>query len=98
MQGVKKACKGFITEIDGNKSEQSVLEEIARVLKLKLTKAPRRPQRIILLGPPGSQKEEQALKIAEKYQLTYIQVNQLVKDLIRKEGKTEFANDLKWRL
>ena len=54
MQGVKKACKGFVTEIDGNKSEQSVLEEIARVLKLKLTKAPRRPQRIILLGPPGS--------------------------------------------
>ena len=43
MVGVKAVCKGLITELDGTKSEQQILEEIVRVLKLKNTKAPRRP-------------------------------------------------------
>lgn len=64
MQGVKEVCRGLITELDGTKSQQQILEEIARVLKLKRTKAPRRPQRVILLGPPGSSTEQQAIKIA----------------------------------
>jgi polynucleotide 5'-kinase involved in rRNA processing len=42
--------------MDGNKSEGIVLEEIARILKLNKSNAPRRPPRIILIGPPGSGK------------------------------------------
>jgi hypothetical protein len=60
MLGVKAVCRGLITELDGTKSEQQILEEIVRVLKLKNTKAPRRPQRVILMGPPGSETEQQA--------------------------------------
>jgi hypothetical protein len=51
-----------------------VVEEINRILKLKNTNAPRRPQRIILMGSPGSKKEQYALQIAEKYQIVYVQV------------------------
>ena len=91
-------CKGFITELDGTKSEQQILEVIARVLKLKQTKAPRRPQRIILMGPPGSNTEVQAQKIAEKYKLVYVQVLQMFKDAIRREGDTVLAQDLATRL
>ena len=98
MEGVKQVCKGFITELDGTKSEQQILEEIARVLKLKQTKAPRRPQRIILMGPPGSNTEVQAQKIAEKYKLVYVQVLQMFKDAIRREGDTVLAQDLATRL
>jgi hypothetical protein len=58
MNGVKNICRGLITELDGTKSEQQILEEIVRVLKLTRTKAPRRPQRVILMGPPGSNTEE----------------------------------------
>ena len=72
MNGVKDVCRGLITELDGCKSEQQILEEIVRVLKLKRTKAPRRPQRVILMGPPGSQTEQQAIKIALKYKLVYV--------------------------
>ena len=89
---------GLITELDGGKSEQQILEEIVRVLKLKRTKAPRKPQRVILLGPPGSQTEQQAVKIAEKYKLVYVQVTQMLKDAIRREGDTPLAQDLATKL
>lgn len=50
--------------MDGNKSEGIVLEEIARILKLNKSNAPRRPPRIVLIGPPGCSKTGIALKIA----------------------------------
>jgi len=50
------------------------------------------------MGPPGSEKQNHALKVAEKYQLIYVQVNQLLKDAIRREGNTPFAKDLAYRL
>ena len=50
----------MITEMDITDLEQEtlVVEEIFRILKLKKTRAPRRPKRVILLGPPDSQKEK----------------------------------------
>jgi len=98
MTGVLEVCNGLITELDGTKSQQQILEEIARVLKLKKTKAPRRPQRVILMGPPGSETEQQAIKIAQKYKLVYVQVTQMLRDAIRREGETQLAQDLAARL
>ena len=43
----------MVTQIDGNKAEGVILEEIVRILKLKRTLGPRRPPRILLMGPPG---------------------------------------------
>ena len=71
-RGVENICQGFVTELESNQSEMRVVEEINRILKLKNTNAPRRPQRIILMGSPGSKKEEYALRIAEKYQVVYV--------------------------
>ena len=88
MASVKNVCNGFITELDGMKNEQNILEEIVRVLKLKSTKAPRRAQRVILMGTIGSETEKQALQVCEKYNLVYVQVSQLLKDAIRREGDT----------
>ena len=98
MASVKSVCRGFITEIDGMKNEQNILEEIVRVLKLKSTKAPRRAQRIILMGPVVSDTEKHALDICAKYKLVYVQVNQLLKDAIRREGDTQLAQDLATRM
>ena len=72
IKGVQNICKGFITELESNPSEMRVVEEINRILKLKNTNAPRRPQRIILMGSPGSKKEQYALRIAERYQMVYV--------------------------
>jgi len=56
IRGVKEVCKGYINEVDGNKSEGYLLEDIVRELRLRRTEAPRRPPRVFLLGPPGSGK------------------------------------------
>ena len=98
MEGVKKVCQGQITEMDTDEHETLVAEEIVRILKLKSTKAPRRPQRVILLGPPGSQKEIFAQQVAAKYQLVYIRVSQLITDHIRREENKEYREELRSRL
>ena len=67
IRGVENICRGFITELESSQSEMRVVEEINRILKLRNTNAPHRPQRIILMGSPGSKKEQFALRIAEKY-------------------------------
>jgi len=40
------------------------------------------------MGPVGSETERQALRVCEKYNLVYVQVSQLLKDAIRREGDT----------
>jgi len=76
IEGVKEIYKGSISSTDANKSIEDVTEEIMhRVLKLKHSKGPSRPQRIILMGTPGCGKEKYAQRIADEHQLVYIQVN-----------------------
>lgn len=84
-----------MTELESNQSEMRVVEEINRILKLKNTNAPRRPQRIILMGSPGSKKEQYALRIAEKYQVVYVQVQQLIKEVTRRNDDNDYARQLK---
>lgn len=89
IKGLKRICQGFVTEMESNESEMRVVEEIVSLLKLKNTNAPRRPQRIILMGPAGSHKKEYALALAEKYQLVYVSVNQLIKEIARRNGDND---------
>jgi len=73
MGGVKEIYKGSITVVDANNSLQDVSEEIMhRVLKLKHSKGPSRPQRIILMGTPGCGKERHAQRIADEHQIVYV--------------------------
>lgn len=75
IDGVKDVCKGSITELNGNKPDGIMLEEIVRILKLNKSNAPRRPPRVILLGPQGCGKTYHAKRIAEKYKLAYVKVS-----------------------
>jgi ATP-dependent 26S proteasome regulatory subunit len=99
MEGVKKVLQGMITDMDTTDLEQEtlVVEEIFRCLKIKKSKAPKRPKRIILLGPPGSQKERYAQLIADKYKLVNVRVSQLVTDHIRREENREYVEELRLR-
>ena len=93
IQGVKEQFMGNIIEIDGNKSKKKIVEEMARLLLLKDSNAPRKPPKIIMMGPPGVDLREHASSLAQKYKLIYIDCDQLVKDSIRREG--ESAQDLR---
>lgn len=84
--------------MDGNRPESVILEEIVRILKLTRSKGPRRPPRVLLLGPPGCGKTEHAKKLAAKYKIQYIKVLEMVKDHIRNEKDRAKADDLKQRL
>jgi adenylate kinase family enzyme len=77
---------GNIVEIDGNKSKRKIVEEMARMLSLKDSNAPRKPPKIILMGPPGVELSQHANEISKKYKLIYIDVDQMVKDCVRREG------------
>lgn len=92
---MKAACKGQIIELDGNRPEGVILEEIVRILKLTRSKGPRRPPRVLLMGPPGCGKTDHAKKLAQKYKLQYVKVNELVKDYIRNEPNPSKAQELK---
>jgi len=43
------------------------------------------------MGTPGCGKEKYAQRIADEHQLVYIQVNQLLKDAVRRDGPSTFA-------
>merc|ERR1711898_11642 len=66
---------------------------MGRLLLLKDSDAPRKPPKIIIMGPPGVELREHASALSQKYKLIYIDVDQLVKDFIRREGET--AQDLR---
>ena len=69
-----------------------------RILKLKRSLAPRRPPRILLMGPPGCGKSHHARKVAEKYKLAYIRTSTLVKDMIRRDSQSASAKEIKEKL
>ena len=56
VRGVRTAFKGFIYEYNAiDKAQNDVANELARMLRIRYrSNAPRRPPRVILLGPPVS--------------------------------------------
>ena len=95
IQGVKEQFMGNIAEIDGNKSKRKIVEEMARMLGLKDSSAPRKPPKIIMMGPPGVELRQHAIEVSKKYKLIYIDIDQMVKDYIRREGYNAEGQELR---
>ena len=47
------------------------------------------------MGSPGSKKDKYALQIAEKYQLVYVQLSQLIKEVERRNHGNDYSLQLK---
>lgn len=62
MKGVREAFDQFIFEHDAqDKAQVDVGNEVKKMLSLRFkSNAPRRPPRVIILGPPGSGRDTQA--------------------------------------
>ena len=87
IRGVQAAFKGFVYEYQGDDKDQNeVANDLARMLRIRYkTDAPRRPPRVILLGPPGSGRSTQARVISSRFGLVHICARTLIKDEIIKK-------------
>lgn len=87
MKGVKKAFDGFVYEYGASDKDQNeVSMELARMLRLRYkADAPRRPPRIILLGPPGSGRGTQAKILARRFGLVHVSARGLIKEEVQKK-------------
>ena len=84
IKGVKSAFQGFIYEYSAHdKVQNDVANDLARMLRIRFrSNAPRRPPRVILLGPPGSGRSTQADIIAKRYGLIHVCTRGLLKNEI----------------
>jgi len=84
MKGVKEAFNQFIFQHDAaDKTQADVTAELKKMLDLRFRQdAPRRPPRILILGPPGSGRSTQANAICNLFGLVLISARDLLKDQI----------------
>lgn len=74
MKGVKEVYNQFIFEhMAEDKTSSDVTAELKKMLDLRYkSDAPKRPPRIIIMGPPGSGRSTQAKMMAEMFGLILI--------------------------
>lgn len=86
MKGVKEAFNQFIFELDvTDRSANEVVPDLTRMLNLRFREnAPRRPPRIVLVGPPGSGRNTQSKAIAQAFGLVHVSARALLKNEIKR--------------
>jgi adenylate kinase len=79
---VNNTFNKFIYFYDCNeKQQQDVANDLARMLRVRFRNgAPRRPPKVILLGPPGSGRTTQAELIAHRFGLVCVSPEMLVRE------------------
>lgn len=93
LNGVKDTFNNFIFQYDtsGNSLEQTVAD-LGRMMNLRFRiNAPRRPPRVIILGPPGSGRSTTAEIISQRFGL--VNVSPMV--LLQAEAKKNPAIKIK---
>ncbi len=89
LKEIKEAFQGLYCEIDAEQDHDSVVNDIARIMKLKArSNAPRRPPRVLIVGPPGSGKTTLGAMIAQKYGLISVSTANLLNGEIASKSKT----------
>jgi len=85
-KGVKSAFTNFIYGYDTTgKTQGDIANDLARILRIRFkSNAPRRPPRVILLGPPGSGRSTQAAAISKHFGLVYLCTRTILKNEISK--------------
>lgn len=93
LKGVKEVYGAQWHEVDGVGTVDQVAAKVERIFKVKgRSKAPRKPPRVMILGPPGSGRSTQARKLSQRYGLVLVSTSQLLKDQIQR--KTDIGRRL----
>ena len=81
LDGVKETYSQFIYDMDcSEKQHLDVANDLARMLRIRhRNNAPRRPPRVICIGPPGSGRTTQAAMVADAFGLVNVCPDKLLK-------------------
>ena len=80
MRAVRDSFKQFIFEYDADRPHPDISADLFKMLKLRFQNgAPRRPPKIILLGPPGSGRSIQSGILAETFGIVHVSPEELLK-------------------
>lgn len=89
MNGVRAAYGFQVHEVDSSDDVSALSTAIFKVFLAKgRSRAPQKPPCVIVLGPPGSGRTTLAKNLHEKYGLTFISTNQLLRDQINRKTET----------
>jgi len=92
---VKEAYEGFYWEIDADKEHDTIINDLARIMRLRFRtsltnpseagKLLRRPPRILFIGPPGSGKTTLSRLVAQRFGLVNVSASELLeREITRK--------------
>jgi hypothetical protein len=80
MRAVRDSFRQFIFEYDADRPHPDISADLFKMLKLRFQNgAPRRPPKIILLGPPGSGRSMQSGILAETFGIVHVSPEELLK-------------------
>lgn len=80
MRGVRDSFNQFIFQYDADRPHPDISADLFKMLKLRFQNgAPRRPPKIILLGPPGSGRSMQSQILAETFGIVHVSPEELLK-------------------
>lgn len=85
INGVKDVYRSQAHEVDGTGDIDKLTERATKIFMMKgKSNAPRKPPRVIILGPPGAGRTTQAQRIAQRYGLAYVSSVQLLRDQVQR--------------
>jgi adenylate kinase len=88
IKDVKEAFAGYYCDIDANQDHDNVVNDIARIMRLRVkSNAPRSPPRVLIVGAPGAGKTTLSRLIAQKYGLVYVSASNLLNGEIASKSK-----------
>ncbi|CAG9320457.1 unnamed protein product [Blepharisma stoltei] len=88
LNGVKDVYENQWHEIDAAGPVDKIADRVAKIFLMKgRSNAPRRPPKVILLGPPGSGRSSQAQNLAVRYGLSLVSTSQLLRDQINRKSE-----------
>lgn len=80
LNAIRDSFKQFIFEYDADRPEGDTQADLFKMLKLRYRSgAPRRPPRVVIIGPPGSGRSTQSMILAETFGLVHIHPEELIK-------------------
>ena len=88
VNGIKEVYRSQYHEVDGYGEIDKISDSAARIFLMRgRSNAPRKPPKVVIIGPPCSGRSTQSQKLASRYGLTLVSVTQLLRDQVNRKNE-----------